>query len=180
LTASLIEHFGQIGQLQVISQNGVRPFRGDSIRIDSIARSLDVGTIIGGSVVQSGDRLRVTVEMTKAPSGVLVGSKTFERPIGELFALLDDMSREVATYLRGSLGAEIKLQAYRSETNNVQAWQAVQRKLIRVATSTVRWMRPRLRSGAMTVVRLLMKHAAESATCIGCSSMRAFQTRGNC
>lgn len=127
LTTSLIDQLGQIRQLEVISQNGVRPFRGDSIPLDSIARQLDVGTIVGGSVAQSGDVLRVKVEMIKGSSGVVARTKLFQRPTGELFALLDDVSREVGSFLRESLGEEIKLQAYRSETQSVSAWQAVQR-----------------------------------------------------
>jgi DNA-binding SARP family transcriptional activator/TolB-like protein/Flp pilus assembly protein TadD len=127
LTTSLIDQLGQIRQLEVISQNGVRPFRGDSIPLDSIARQLDVGTIVGGSVSSSGDVLRVTVEMIKGASGIVARTRTFERPTGELFALLDDVTREVGSFLRVSVGEEVKLQAYRSETQSVQAWQAVQR-----------------------------------------------------
>lgn len=124
LTSALIDHLGQLRQVEVISQNGVRPFRGDSISIDSISRQLDVGTIVGGSVSRSGDQLRVNVEIMKG-SGVLAHSRKLERPTGELFTLLDDISGEVAGFLRESLGEEIKLERYQRETENVEAWQAV-------------------------------------------------------
>jgi TolB-like protein len=127
LTTTLINHLGGIRQIEVISQNGVRPFRGDSISIDSISRVLDVGTIVGGSLSQSGNRLRVTVEMSKAPSGVIIGTREFERPAGELFALLDDMSRELANFLRGTLGEEIQLRDWQAQTRSVTAWQLSQR-----------------------------------------------------
>ncbi len=139
LTSTLIDQLGRVRQVQVISQNGVRPFRGDSIPLDSIARQLDVGTIVGGSIKRSGDMLRVTVEIVKGASGIVAHSEQFERPTGELFALLDDISGEVGTFLRESLGQEIKLQRYQRETNNVAAWQAVRRaeQLLRDAQTSV-------------------------------------------
>ncbi len=127
LTSTLIGHLGQVRRIQVISQNGVRPFRGDSIPLDSIARQLDVGTIVGGTVSRSGDQLRVKVELVKGATGIIASTKTFNRPTGELFALLDDVAAEVGSFLRLSVGEEIKLQRYRSETESVAAWQAVQK-----------------------------------------------------
>jgi TolB-like protein/Flp pilus assembly protein TadD len=127
LTTTLIDHLGQVRRVQVISQNGVRPFRGDSIPLDSIARQLDVGTIVGGTISRSGDQLRVTVEIVKGATGIVASSKTFERPSGELFALLDDISSEVGSFLRSTLGDEVRLQRYQRETESVAAWQAVQR-----------------------------------------------------
>jgi serine/threonine-protein kinase len=125
LTSALIDQLGQVRQVQVISENGVRPFRGDSIPIDSISRQLDVGTIVGGSISRSGGQLRVNVQIMKGSTGVVAHSEKFERPTGELFALLDDISGEVAAFLRESLGQEIKLQRYKRETENVTAWQSV-------------------------------------------------------
>lgn len=127
LTSTLIDQLGQVRKLQVISQNGVRPFRGHAIPLDSVARQLDVGTIVGGSVTRSNDRVRVTVELTDGATGLIIRSKKVERPIGELFALLDDVSAEVSSFLRVALGGEIRLRQRRAETRNVEAWQLYQR-----------------------------------------------------
>ncbi|MGQ0563001.1 MAG: BTAD domain-containing putative transcriptional regulator, partial [Gemmatimonadota bacterium] len=127
LTSTLIDQLGQVRKLHVISQNGVRPFRGHDVPLDSIARQLDVGTIVGGSITRSNDRLRVTVELTDGATGVIVRSKKLERPIGELFSLLDDVATEVASFLRFSLGEEIRLRQRQAETRSVAAWQLYQR-----------------------------------------------------
>jgi DNA-binding SARP family transcriptional activator/TolB-like protein len=127
LTTTLIDELGQVKKLRVISQNGVRPFRGNDVPLDSVARQLDVGTIVGGSVTRSGDRVRVTVELTDGATGILVRSKQLERPTGELFALLDDVAGEVASFLRSALGEEIRLREHQAETENVQAWELYQR-----------------------------------------------------
>ena len=127
LTGTLIELLGQVRGIDVISLNGVRPFRGDTVALDSIARQLGVGTIVEGSISKSGDVLRVVVQMVNGADGVVLETQRFERPIGELFALLDDVSGEVGSFLRSSVGEEVQLQRYRSETENVTAWQAVQK-----------------------------------------------------
>lgn len=133
LTSTLIDELGQVKQLQVISQNGVRPFRGNPVGLDSIARQLDVGTIVGGSVSRSRDRVRVTVELTDGATGLVVRSKQLERPVGELFALLDDVSNEVSAFLRVALGEEIRLRQRQAETRSQQAWELYQRAEVRRA-----------------------------------------------
>jgi DNA-binding SARP family transcriptional activator/TolB-like protein/tetratricopeptide (TPR) repeat protein len=127
LTATLIELLGQVRGIEVISQNGVRPFRGDTIALDSIARQLEVGTIVEGSISKSGDLLRVVVQIVNGTNGVVLQTRRFERPVGELFALLDDVSGEVDSFLRKSVGHEVQLRRYQGETDNVTAWQAVQK-----------------------------------------------------
>ena len=126
LTSTLIDQLGQVRKLQVISQNGVRSFRDRSVRLDSIARQLDVGTLVGGSVTRSGDHLRVTVEMIDGATGIVRKSRRVERPNGELFALLDDISNEVSGFLRVAVGQEVKVREWRAQTRDVEAWRSLQ------------------------------------------------------
>ncbi|HEX6559834.1 MAG TPA: BTAD domain-containing putative transcriptional regulator [Longimicrobiales bacterium] len=126
LTSTLIDQLGHVHKLKVISQNGVRPFRGQRTPLDSIARQLDAGSIVGGSVTQSNGRLRVTVEMIDGATGIVVQSRTLQRPNGELFALLDDLSSEVSSFLRMTVGQEVKVREWQAETHNVDAWRALQ------------------------------------------------------
>jgi len=126
LTSTLIDQLGQVHKLKIVSQNGVRQFRGQATPIDSIARLLDAGTIVGGSITHSRDQLRVTVEMIDGATGLVLQTRTLQRPNGELFALLDDLSGEVSAFLRTMVGQEIKLRAWRAETRSVSAWQALQ------------------------------------------------------
>ena len=126
LTSTLIDQLGQVRKLRVISQNGVRGFRGRSVPIDSVARALDAGTIVGGSITRSGELLRITVEMIDGSTGVVVKSRKLERPNGELFALLDDVSKEVSSFLRFTVGQEVRIAEWRKQTRNVDAWRALQ------------------------------------------------------
>ena len=127
LTEALIHELSQVPTLQVISRNGVAPYKKASVTPDSVARALKVGTLVTGDVAQSGDRLRVTVSLVNAGNGAEIGNKTLERPRQEIFALQDDMAKEVAIFLRQRLGKEVELRRSRERTANTAAWELAQK-----------------------------------------------------
>jgi TolB-like protein len=127
LTEALIHEIGQVPQLQVISRNGVLPYKKAAVAPDSIGRALKVGTLVQGTVTQADNRLRVDVSLISAASGKELGSKVLERPREELFALQDDLAKEVSFFLRQQLGQEITLQEARQGTTNTKAWELLQR-----------------------------------------------------
>jgi len=127
LTEALINQLSSVQGLQVISSNGVRPYRGGNAPLQDVARKLNVGTIVNGSVAQSGDVLRVSVSLANASTGVELGSKSIERPRGEVFALQSQLAEEVATFLRERLGHEVQLRERRAGTTVPAAWEMMQR-----------------------------------------------------
>ncbi len=127
LTESLIHELSQVPTLQVISSNGVSPYKEANVTPDSVARALKVGTLVTGDVAQSGDRLRVSVSLVNAGSGAEIGSKVLERPRQEIFALQDDLAKEVAVFLRQRLGQEVEFRKSRKRTNNPAAWELLQK-----------------------------------------------------
>ena len=127
LTEALIRELGQVSQLQVISRNGVLPYKKAAVTPDSIGRALKVGTLVEGTVAQADNRLRVSVSMINAATGNEIGSKVLERPRQEIFALQDDLAKEVSIFLRQQLGPEITLRESRQTTSNPKAWELLQR-----------------------------------------------------
>jgi eukaryotic-like serine/threonine-protein kinase len=127
VTSDLINALAKVEALRVISPEGVRPFRGASALLDSIARTLAVGTIVAGSIAQDGDRLRVSVRMLDPATGIQLLSQTIERPIRDLFALEDEITIEVAAGLRARLGPVVAVLEGRAGTRSVAAWELVQR-----------------------------------------------------
>ena len=126
LTESLIDELGAVKQLKVTSRNGVAPYKGKNLSPDSVQKALKVGTIVSGSVAQSGDRLRVKVQLVDASDGSQLASHTFEKPRSDLFALQDTLAKEVSLALRKQLGNEIENVSARPGTSNAQAWESLQ------------------------------------------------------
>jgi TolB-like protein len=142
LTEALIHELGQVSQLQVISRNGVMPYKKAAVSPDSIGRALRVGTLVEGTVTQAANRLRVNVSLINAASGNEIGSKVIERPREEIFALQDDLAKEVSIFLRQQLGQEITLRESRQGARNPKAWDQLQR-----AEQTTKDVDPLLASG---------------------------------
>jgi serine/threonine-protein kinase len=126
LTEALIHELSEVKPLQVISRNGVTPFRNATVPPDSIGRALKVGTLVEGTIALSGDRLRLNVSLIDATNGEEIGSKTLERPREEIFALQDELAKEVSFFLRKRLGEDIKVREGRVGTSNAKAWETVQ------------------------------------------------------
>jgi serine/threonine-protein kinase len=127
LTEALIHDLSQVRDLQVISRNGVAPFKNHPVAPDSLARALKVGTLVDGTIAQSGDRVRVTVSLVNTGTGAEIGSTTLDRPRQALFALEDDVAQAVSVLLRKQLGQEVALQTLRAGTKSTEAWETVQR-----------------------------------------------------
>lgn len=126
LTETLIDELSQIEALHVVSRNGSRLYRGSGLSLDSISQALQVGTLVEGTVAESGDQLRVSVQMIDAASGKQVGSRRLERSRDELFVLLDDLSLEMSLFLREQLGEEIAILQVTAGTSDTEAWATVQ------------------------------------------------------
>jgi serine/threonine-protein kinase len=120
----------------------VLPYKKTAVAPDSIARALRVGTLVEGTVAQADNRLRVNVSLINAATGAEIGSKVLERPREEIFALQDDLAKEVSIFLRQQLGQEITLRESRQSTRNPKAWELLQR-----AEQTVKDVDPLLASG---------------------------------
>ncbi len=127
LTEGLIGQLGEVPGLNVISSNGVAPYRSDSIPRDSIARALKVGTLVEGSVEKEGQRLRVTVRLVDGGSGAEFQRASFDQPSGNVLAIRDTLAQRVAGLVRLRLGQEIRIREQRASTTSPDAWVLVQR-----------------------------------------------------
>ena len=129
ITEALIHELSGVAPLEVISKNGVLPYRNTPVTPDSVARALKAGTLVEGTLAQAGDHLRLNVSLVNGSTGTEIGSKTLDRPREQIFALQDDLAKEVAFFLRQQLGREVQLEATRVGTRNTQAWELLQKAL---------------------------------------------------
>jgi TolB-like protein len=125
LTEDLIDQLAQVPALRVTSPNGVRPYRGRAVRPDSLALALNTGTIVSGSVTRSEGILRASVRLIDGTTGQILHSRQVMRPYGELFALQDTMTADIATFLRERIGQAVVLRQRRAGTTSVAAWETV-------------------------------------------------------
>ena len=122
LTEGLIDELTQVRALDVVSRNGVSPFRNSAAPLDSVARALQAGMIVRGSVDRLGDRIRVDIRLFEGNTGGQIDRTGIEMPERDLLAIRDSVPARVAQLLRGQLGSEIALRESRAGTVSSRAW----------------------------------------------------------
>jgi serine/threonine protein kinase/tetratricopeptide (TPR) repeat protein len=96
MTDELITELARIPGLRVVSRTSVMRDKGNHNSLAQIARELNVDAIVEGSVVRSGDRVRITAQLIDARSDKNLWAQTFEGPLGDVLSLQDDVAREIS------------------------------------------------------------------------------------
>lgn len=127
LTESLIGKLQRVGSLDVVSRRGVLPYREAGVAPDSVARALDVGTVITGAVDGEGGRIRITTRLVDGNSGAVVAREVVSTSREELLSARESVADVLARELRRLLGEEVRFRTERKGTGDVTAWVLHQR-----------------------------------------------------
>jgi serine/threonine-protein kinase len=100
ITEELISAISRVRGLDVIARTSVMKYRDSDARIGEIARDLNVGVVLEGSVRKAGDQLRVTVQLINAESEGHLWAEDYDREFREIFAVQRDIASHVADALR--------------------------------------------------------------------------------
>jgi len=100
LTEALITDVAKIPGLKVISRTSIMQFKDSHERLPQIARELGVDGIVEGSVLRSGDRVRITVQLVRGTTDQHIWAESYERDLHDLVTLQDDVSRSIAVQIQ--------------------------------------------------------------------------------
>jgi adenylate cyclase len=103
MAEELIDTLTNVPGLQVPARTSSFAYKGRNIDIRQVARDLNVGTVLEGSVRSAGDRIRITAELINADSGLHIWSQTYERKFTDLFQLQDNLATAIVEVLRVKL-----------------------------------------------------------------------------
>ena len=88
-----------IDSLVVRSSAAAARFAADAPDLKTIATEVDVDRVVTGTLLRSGDQLRVTAQLVETPGGTLLTAQTVQSSLGDLFNLQDDIARRVVSAL---------------------------------------------------------------------------------
>ena len=103
MTEALIADLAQVDNLRVISRTSVMQYRGTQKPMPQIARELAADMIVEGSVVRSGDRVRVTAQLIDAKADHHVWARSYDHTLRDVLALQGRIASEIAKEVRGAL-----------------------------------------------------------------------------
>jgi len=104
IAEEVMNQLGKLPGLRVVGRTFAFSFKGRSEDLRRIGRTLGVNHILEGSVRNSGDRVRVIAQLVNAQTGTQLWSQTFDRRLGDVFLIQDEIARSVAASLRVAFG----------------------------------------------------------------------------
>src|SRR6184192_2852697 len=123
ISEELIDALSKLPQLQVVARPSSFAFKGKNEDVRQIAQALQVATVLGGSVRRAANRLRVTAQLTDARNGYNLWSETYDREMGDVFAVEDEISHAIMRALQVHLVTGDSLTLLRRPTHDVEAYE---------------------------------------------------------
>ena len=124
MTEELITQLGKVTRARVISRQSVMQFKGTSIPLAEIARKLRVDAVVEGSVLQSGNRIRVTARLVDAAEEKPVWSDEYERDLPDVLSLQDEVTHAIANEIRMTITPQEQARLAKPREINPEAYEA--------------------------------------------------------
>jgi len=124
LSEELLNDLARINELHVAARTSAFSFKGKDTDIGTIARKLNVGTVLEGSVRRSVHRVRVTAQLINAVTGYHLWSETYDRDLGDVLNLQTEIAGAVASALKVRLLGDVATEMKVGGTRNPAAYDA--------------------------------------------------------
>ncbi len=124
MTEALIAELAKIGELRVISRQSVTPYEGTKASIREIATQLGVDGIIEGSILRSGNRVRITAQLIDARTDSHIWAETYDRDLGDVLPLQAEVAREIARRVKVAVLPSANIATGSSRPMSAEAYEA--------------------------------------------------------
>ncbi|MFL5495016.1 MAG: protein kinase domain-containing protein, partial [Gemmatimonadales bacterium] len=123
ITEDVIAQLSKIRSLKVISRGSVMGFKKREVGLREIGATLDVQTLLEGSVRRAGDRVRIVAQLVDAATERHLWAETYDRRLTDIFAIQTDVALQMAAALKAELSPGERTRIHREPTADVHAYQ---------------------------------------------------------
>jgi len=124
MTDELISGLGQISALRVISRTSVMAYKHARKPLPQIARELNVDAVVEGTVLRSGDQVRITAQLIEASSDKHLWSQSYEGELRDTLALQSKVAKAIADQIRISLNPQEQAALTKVKVVNPEAYES--------------------------------------------------------
>ena len=103
MTDELITDLGQIESLRVISRTSILQYKGVRKPLPQIARELNVDAVVEGTVMRSGNHIRITAQLIQAQTDKHLWGESFQDDVHDILRLQNDIAQAIASQIRVKL-----------------------------------------------------------------------------
>jgi adenylate cyclase len=123
ITEDIITDLSRVSALFVVARNTAFTFKGKAVDSADVARRLNVGHILEGSVRKAGNRVRITAQLLDGATGGHIWAERYDRELVDIFAVQDEIAKSIVAALRVKLlPGELDLIVDRA-TSNADAYE---------------------------------------------------------
>jgi adenylate cyclase len=122
ISEDIITALSKLSQLFVVARNSSFTFKGQNVHVQDVGTKLGVRHVLEGSVRKSGNRVRITAQLIDASSGGHLWAERFDRDLTDIFAVQDDVTRQIVGALAVNLNADDRQRLSFEHTRNAEAY----------------------------------------------------------
>jgi TolB-like protein len=122
MTDELITQLAQIGDLRVISRSSVMTYKHLRKPLTEIARELDVQAVVEGSIMRSGDRVRITAQLIRVPADEHIWAHSYEGDSRDALILQNQVAQAIANQIRVTMNSQQHVALQTSRTVIAEAY----------------------------------------------------------
>ena len=122
ITDELIDALAKVSGLRVSSRTSVFALKGKAQDVRAIGALLGASEVLEGTVRKSGDRLRISAQLTSTGDGRLLWNERYDRQFGDVFAIQDEIAHTIVSTLRTTYFADLAEPERKHRTENVSAY----------------------------------------------------------
>jgi TolB-like protein/Flp pilus assembly protein TadD len=123
ITESIIHSVSEFPKIRVMARSTVFRYKGQVADPLSVGRQLNVRAVLTGRVLQRGESLVIGAELVDTADGSRLWGKSYQRPMQDLFAIQEEVTREISCSLRLKLAGREKKRLAKRYTENREAYQ---------------------------------------------------------
>ena len=122
ITEDIITDLSKVSALSVVARNTAFTFKGETVDVKDVAKTLGVTYVLEGSVRKAGNRVRITAQLIDGAEGDHVWADRYDRDLDDIFQIQDEISKEIVRALRLKLMPAEELAIEKRGTDNAQAY----------------------------------------------------------
>ena len=123
ITESIINNLSQLPRLRVMARSTVFRYKGREVDPQDAGTELGVHAVLTGRVLQLSDSLVIGAELVRVADGSQLWGEHFNRPPGDIFAVQEEIARQISEKLQMQLSGEEKRRLAKRHTQNPEAYQ---------------------------------------------------------
>jgi TolB-like protein len=129
ITEDIVTALSKLRWFFVIARNSSFAYKGKPVPMRQIGEELGVSYLVEGSVRKSGERVRITAQLSDASAGNQIWAERYDRELADVFAVQDEITDAVVAAIEPQIYAAENFRAQRKPPESLDAWDLVMQAL---------------------------------------------------